>query len=141
MPQTLISKATQDSLLPRGWYDAIDLLRQGQIPQNHQMPKESFNSPLQFGFSSSPLALDVGQSRDYRIALDQIWDLPEEDNRGVHVREYDEYYEIHIDQYHPSYDPIGHLTEVTRKRPELGIAAAAIALLGVPLAAEYLSNS
>lgn len=56
-------------------------------------------TPLQNGFRAAS-GLPVGQSDDYRLTL--------ADNRSVHVQEYPNRWELHVDAVDPSVDAFGH---------------------------------
>lgn len=62
--------------------------------------KDEVGSPMAEGAERS-IGLFRGQVADFR------WTLA--DCRGVHAQEFDDYYEIHLDQIAPACDPIGHL--------------------------------
>ena len=49
------------------------------------------------------LGTPAGQLNDFGVAL--------KDGRGIHVKEYDDYYTIHWDKVDPSVSKLGHLYE------------------------------
>lgn len=84
------------------WKTAIDqILVQPPYKELH-FSKNSINHPKHSGFQISIGDLQ-GQVADYRLAL--------KDGRGIHVREFRNYFTIHWDKKDPTVDPIGHLIE------------------------------
>lgn len=71
-------------------------------------------SPLPNDFKPRP-ADDDGQIADYGLAL--------EDETGIHVKEYDDYYKIHWDKKDPNVNPIGHLVYDSPKWLVVGAVA------------------
>ena len=76
--------------------------------------KEVLPSLDGFGFVETPLGDPEGSLRQYR------------NDKGLHVREYENYFEIHEDQVDPRVDPLGHLI---RDSPETLVAFGAASIL------------
>ena len=75
--------------------------------------KWSVPHPLEAGFREG-LGDPVGQKANYRLALF--------DGRGLHVKEYDNYYLIHWDRWDPSIYPLRHIFEdAPHLLPVLGV--------------------
>ena len=64
------------------------------------IPKAMLGNLSEFGFCESIGELQ-GQLRDFRLALP--------DRRGIHIREYNDYYKMHWDIVDPHTDPMNHL--------------------------------
>ncbi len=78
-----------------------------------QIMKLSVPHPLEAGFRKGRGDY-AGQKANYRLALP--------DGRGLHVKEYDDYYLIHRDRWDPSIDPLRHIIEDSPQwLPILGI--------------------
>jgi len=76
--------------------------------------------PVQAGFIIS-VGEAAGQKADYRYPL--------EDNREVHVREYDHHYTLHLDRVSAVKDPIGHLASDAPHWIFLGLLGLLLAIL------------
>ncbi len=61
------------------------------------------------------LADNDGQITDYGFAL--------EDDTGIHIKEYEDYYKVHWDKKDPSVDPLGHLVYDSPKWLVVGAVA------------------
>jgi len=70
--------------------------------------------PLYSGYVKGSGDYD-GQNADYRKAL--------ADGKGIHVKEYDNYYLVHWDVRDPDIDPLGHLWHDARHWLVIGIFA------------------
>lgn len=72
--------------------------------QNVAVLKDETKTPAEQGFRRS-IGLVKGQNKDWRLALSN--------GSGVHVREYDNHYEVHIDTVDPSKSIVKHLAADT----------------------------
>lgn len=80
---------------------------------DRKVMKWSVPHPLEAGFRKGHGDY-AEQKGDYRLAL--------LDGRGLHIKEYDNYYLIHWDRWDPSINPLGHIFEdAPHWLPVLGI--------------------
>ena len=70
-------------------------------PKHSDITVEKWRLPSLPNDFKPRMADDDGQIADYGLAL--------EDETGIHVKEYDDYYKIHWDTKDPSVNPLGHL--------------------------------
>jgi hypothetical protein len=101
-----------------GWSCVIEGVLHLSKHQDLKVMKGAVPHPLEVGFKAS-VGGPAGQRADYRLSLP--------DGRGIHVREYEDYYLVHWDGRDPSVDPIGHVME---DAPHL-LAMPALALAGL----------
>jgi len=81
------------------WSDVIAFLRTKGYHTKLWIPRP-FQDPLSAGMYRS-IGTPVGQSTDYRLRLD--------DGKGLHVREFPQYYQAHLDDVDPSQSLVGHM--------------------------------
>lgn len=84
----------------RSWRDAVALLRFEAPRTVLRVPKVWLPHPLTAGMTTS-IGLPEGQLADYRLRL--------QGTAGLHVKDFGEHYEIHVDEVHPDVNPIEHL--------------------------------
>src|SRR3984893_14486985 len=87
--------------------------------------KKVLNDLEGFGFDETILGDSRGSLRQYRNA------------RGVHVREFRDHFEIHVDEIDPRTNPLGHLISDS---PETLVAFAATSILARKTKSASLGN-
>ncbi len=98
------------------------------------IPEEITGHPVESGYRMSRLGRRRGQNHDYRLKASELRD---DDNRELHIREYDDRRTIHVDRH-----PARHPRHAVDDAPEVGVAAgvAAFAAVGLTAAASVLRN-
>lgn len=106
------------------WEDYIDEIRRAGYGKKKKVPKNKVGE-LPDRFEPSPLSLKNGAKAVYREDC-------QEDT--VQVREYDDYYTLQLDQYHPKYTPVKHMSKDVPKDILVGwgmVAIGSVALYGM----------
>lgn len=108
----------------RFWKNVYESLVPAAVGARKAIPKHGVPHPRGAGAVPS-LGLPVGQLRDWRFPPDHCC-------RGLHVHEYSDRWEGHLDRVHPNCDPVDH---IRRDAPELwmtgGAALGAVAGIAV----------
>lgn len=82
----------------------VSLVMAAKVGETVVVPKDATPPPAEQGFRRS-LGLIKGQLKDWRLALDS--------GPGIHVREYADRYEVHVDNVDPSKGIVQHLAADT----------------------------
>ena len=111
-------------LAPHRWLDVVHELQRHPPGTRLRIRKSLVEHPRDAGLRPS-IGLPAGQRADYRLAL-------QPGCSGIHVQDFGEHYEVHLDQKDPGCDAIGHLQQ---DAPGTFVATAALAggLIGLLL--------
>lgn len=113
--------------IPYSWVAIINEVLKRKAHENIIVPKHEIVPPLEdpiIRFEET-MGEPRGQLRDYEYTLP--------DGRRIHVREFNNYYEVHWDYVSPKIDPIGHLVLDAPHWLKL-ISVLGMALIGLALA-------
>lgn len=99
---------------PTSWEQVLDLLQQESPGTILRLPKHWVPHPEDAGAIRS-LGLPFGQSADFR------WRLG--DCTGLHVRDFQGFYEAHLDEVHPACGFVEHLRQDAPHAYVAGMAA------------------
>lgn len=105
------------------WSDVILALWPPDATQRMRIPKNQISHPLATKGMKPGIGLPEGQSNDYRLQL-----VPS--NAGLHVKEFKNHYEAHIDKVHPAVNFVEHIRQ-DAPGMFVGTTAAMGALVGV----------
>lgn len=89
-------------MAPGSWSEVIDILTRHPWRTRVKLPKGLLPHPAAAGMSSS-VGIPEGQVADYRLVLP--------DGSGLHVKDFVEYYEAHLDEVHPDVNWVEHLRQ------------------------------
>lgn len=81
------------------WAEVVNVLRPYPWRTEFFVYKGLLPHPLEVGMAES-IGVPDGQSKDYRYLL--------EDGSGLHVKEYEAGYKVHLDKVHPGVDLVEH---------------------------------
>lgn len=110
------------------WEFVASYVAQNHEPREDLLFSKTLSNPETIARDGG-IAIPDGQIENYRISL--------ENGSGLHIKEYDEYYAVHIDEVDPGQNAVGHMvkdaTELT-----LAIGAAGIAVIALGAAGSRL---
>lgn len=89
-------------ITPSSWTDVATILADYPWRTRLRLEKGFLPHPLSSGMSTSS-GMPEGQVADYRYAF--------EDGSGLHVKDFEDHYEAHLDEVHPDVNLIEHLRQ------------------------------